>query len=200
MRILLILLFILFYSIHSLDNPSNPTLPKTPETKSGEETDPRGEKKQSPISKFRKIELFLCDGRSLSGEIEFKKDEIAIKHLRDGISYAKKVKAADLQAISILSWMPEKVRKKSDGTLYRIIPHRVQLLSKSNEKFLIYGLEDVGLLHLQINNKNGATTVYSYWMDLLNSDGKWYTNIISDTGKESQACFKDVMKQIYFYN
>ncbi|MCE9499337.1 MAG: hypothetical protein K8R21_02365, partial [Leptospira sp.] len=195
----LIFIFYLFallpLSLLSIDSPKNPKLPDEPVLNSpADSRDSRGEKEKKAMS----LSLRLCDGREVRGEWSFGKEELSFSHFKEGIAYSKKLKLSEIASLRILSWEMKKIRKQKDGVSYELLPKRVTLTVKTGERFLRDSLANTEFLNVIIVNENGSAKFYSYWMDLMYENGKWFSSLSAIKSLEREDCHPDVIREIVF--
>jgi hypothetical protein len=187
-----IFLFLFCISLFSIDVPKDPTPPSLVE----EETkkDSKKEKKTHTVS----VQVKLCDGRQLSGSVEYEKEELNIKHTKDGIQYEKKIRVSELRQIKIYSWTLKKQKKNKEGTLFEAKPDKVMIQGMGEEKFYIQGLGQTEFASLKLNNQNGIAKLFSYWSDLQYANGNWYSKLSQTNSSEREDCHPDVIRSILF--
>lgn len=166
------------------------------------------EKKQAPAKPAgEKLETFvlkaniiLGDGRSVRGRVTFRAPEkLVVRHKRDDIEYRKTVRVRDLRSIEITQWKGEPVRKNSKGEwIYRFNP-RLSTVTLANDLVL---QENARLLpyfeNFTVRNSNGEVRLFSYWIDLLQKDGSWFTGITGPSNGLRRSGHKDVVQRIEF--
>jgi len=150
------------------------------------------------VTKNLKADISLCDGRSLSGQLQIELPEIlTITHSVDGLEFVKKIKIADIKSIEFERWSPNMQGKSKDGTIYRfdVSRYRIEL----PEQTLYVERPIPAYFHrFRFSNRNGDILFYSYWIDLLKTDNSWYTGIQGPATGERPFCHKDVLKKIIF--
>ncbi|HMV41601.1 MAG TPA: hypothetical protein PK079_01615 [Leptospiraceae bacterium] len=188
--------FISFISLYAVEPPNEPT---PPTVDLADKTSPvkKDSKKDKP-KKTQAVTVKLCDGRQVSGNIEYEKEEIFFQHLKEGIKYDKKMQITEIKQIKILSWDGKKGKKVKDGITYQFNPSKVQITSLSSESFIIKGLADTEFQNLNISNQNGIAKLFSFWVDLQYESGNWYSKLPAINGTEREDCHSDVIRIIQF--
>ncbi|NUM40838.1 MAG: hypothetical protein HUU45_04310, partial [Leptospiraceae bacterium] len=148
----------------SLDNPKEPTLPSLPNLTDSNDRDARGEKRKVE----KEVKILLCDNREIKGKWEYEKDEIHFSHNKNGISYNKKLKLSEITKVRILTWEGKFLKKKNEEKLYKFLPRRVEIYT-NNAVFQKEGLSE--FLEFSIQNENGSTKLYTYWIDAFSDSG-----------------------------
>ena len=187
-----IILFLFYTILYSIETPKEPTPPSIVEDDI--KKDSKKEKKIHTVS----VQVKLCDGRQLSGSVEYEKEELNIKHTKDGIQYEKKIRVSDLRQIKIYSWNLKKVKKNKEGTLFEVKPDKVMVQGIGEEKFFIQGLSQTEFASLKLNNQNGIAKLFSYWSDLQYTNGSWYSKLSQTNSLEREDCHPDVIRSILF--
>lgn len=178
-----------FFLVFGNDGPKEPNLPSL-----AEEKDSKKEKKNHQIG----VNVKLCDGRQISGKIEYENEELNIKHLKNGIKFEKKISIKDLKLFKILTWSLKKQKKVKDGTIYLAKPEKVILQNSNEEKITITGLDETEFQILKLTNQNGKTKLYTFWSDLLYPNGNWFSKLGATSSFERSECFPDVVKEVNF--
>ena len=187
---LIILTLFLRTPIYSIDTPSEPTLPSIPTLI------------ESPKEKKGKKQIFinlkLCDGREISGKTEYTKEELVFQHEREGIRYTKKININQIKHFYILTFTPKSIKKSKEGTTVQFDPSEIEISSKEGDSFKIYSLTNSDFQKFTLNNVNGSTTLYTYWIDLQYESGKWYSKLPPFKTSFREDCHPDVVRMIKF--
>ncbi len=187
------------FAVNSILPIEPPKEPIPPTVELAEKVDsPRKDSKKEKNVKTASVTVKLCDGRQVTGSIEYEKEEILFQHLRDGIKYDKKMRITEIKQIKILSWDLKKGKKVSDGITYRASPAKVQITNASVENFILKGLQDTEFQNLNISNQNGIAKLYTFWFDLQYENGSWFSKLSSISGSEREDCHADVIRTIQF--
>jgi hypothetical protein len=197
MRIIIIYIILLNFSVFSQESPREPELPEIKEEVPEKKEEKRQEAKKKGKSQIN-LSLKLCDGRSVKGSFEYEKEELNLKHLKDGIFYEKTLKVSELRKIFIHSWEGVKLKKNKEGFAYKFEPRDISLFTMDGAKYKIRGMIFGEFSKLILKNQNGTATLYSYWMDLRYENGKWYTGLPIFKGNEREDCHSDVVRIIQF--
>ena len=144
------------------------------------------------------VKIIFCNDRSVAGTLLNNIPQVILLQNKIGqVSYEKQVKREDIREIQFIRWQGEKYRKSAKGIIYRFYPiaYRIslkdgQLLQQGESLYPFWE-------KFQITNKHGTTTLYTYWLDLLQSDGTWHSKVDYNK-KNSSACHRDVIKKIVF--
>lgn len=184
------------YSTFAVEPPKEPTLPSVELADKMEA--PKKDSKKDKNIKTASVTAKLCDGRQVTGNIEYEKEEIFFQHLKDGIKYDKKMRITEIKQIKILSWDLKKGKKVKDGTTYQVLPAKVQITSASAENFIVKGLQETEFQNLNISNQNGIAKLYTFWFDLQYENGSWFSKLSSISGTEREDCHVDVIRTIQF--
>lgn len=185
----------LTYSIFS--QPTSPENPKEPILQNTENPF-ENKKKEKANKKTINITLKLCDGRQVSGVTSYEKEEMAFTHIKDGISYEKKLKLSEIRSLRILTWEFKKNKKTKEGQTYQMLPFTVQITATDGETFNLRGFNFPSLMQISLNNQNGIARLYAYWMDLQYDDGHWFSSLSPKKGNEREDCHPDVIRQFQF--
>ncbi len=198
--------FMLFLSLVFIGIPfkanSEPISPKEPSLPNfiSESRDARGDKPSTNPASIRKnVAVTLCDGREVKGFLDFKNEGLTFAHVKDGISYKKKISWNELYSIRIESWEMKPKKEDKKGQPYDLIPARVRLQMKSGEKYIKEtGVADFQFLNLTIENANGQAQLFTYWVDLRYPNGSWFSGLSLTGNSESQRedCLKDVVRSV----
>ena len=192
---IIIILFFQFSMLLSTDTPIvEPTNPITPTPPSI----PDQPKKEKKGKKQIDILLKLCDGREVSGRIEYNKEDLVFQHEKEGIKYTKKIQMQSIKQIYILNYISKQVKKTKDGTAFQFDPGELEITLKDNDIFKISNLNTSEFQKMELQNSNGSTTLYSYWIDLLFESGKWYSKLPPIKGNQRVDCHPDVIRMIRF--
>lgn len=164
-------------------------------------SDEQRKKEEKNQLKSYDVEVHLCDGRILSkGKIEIQvPDKILIIHDVDGLEFQKEITLDQVESMIFLSWKPEFIEVKKDkGKLYKLaVSQYIIKLSDGLELKVKRPLPEF-LEKFTYRNRYGATVLYSFWMDLYQIGGSWFTGLSgTETGERTQ-CYKDVVKKIFF--
>ena len=155
--------------------------------------------KSDSKSQTLKVTLELGDGRSISGNIKFNApDKITINHTKNDISYTKVISLQDFSEIQILKWKGTHLRKSKEGEVYKFNASAFSIKLTNGNLFIINENIFPFFEQLQIENSNGQVTLYTFWIDLLRTDGTWYTGMSGPTSGNRVTCHKDVIKNITF--
>lgn len=188
----------LFWVLPIVGLHTEPKLPKEPNLPviSGE-SEPRNARGETETKETRVLSLTLCDGRTVRGEGSVAKGPLVFEHQKEGILYKKKLNPNELESIRIDSWELKLKSEDKKGTSFEVLPKQIRIRTRNGE---IYykdtGLQDLKLLSVDIQNQNGETKLFSYWMDLRYPDGKWYSGLPQlKPGKSlREECLKDVIR------
>lgn len=191
-----VVIFMMAFPLLAVEPPKEPTLPSV-ELAEKVETPKKDSKKDKNI-KTASVTVKLCDGRQVTGNIEYEKEEIFFQHLKDGIKYDKKMRITEIKQIKVLSWELKKGKKVKDGTTYQALPTKVQITSASAENFIVKGLPETEFQNLNISNQNGIAKLYTFWFDLQYENGYWFSKLSSISGTEREDCHADVIRTIQF--
>lgn len=191
-----LLFFIFVFSIQSVEPPEEPTLP-TVELADKSNTSKK-ESKKSKTKKIQAVTVKLCDGRQVTGNIEYEQDEIFFQHNKDGIKYDKRMQVTEIKQIKIFSWESKKGKKAKDGFTYQFNPSKVQITNLNSENFIIKGLSDTEFQNLNLTNQNGIAKLFTFWVDLQYDNGTWYSKLPLMSGTEREECHSDVVRTIQF--
>lgn len=166
------------------------------EKKEKPERDSRGEEKKG---KQRTARFLLCNGLSVHGKLAEPIKAITFHHKKNSIDYLKSLQFEEVQKIEILKW--EKVFQKniSSGQLYQMNPYDFQITTLEGDIFIVNGLQNLPFLRFQVKNRNGTTSVFSYWTDLLQINGSWYSGLGEFQGNYRTDCHPGVLKSVEFY-
>jgi hypothetical protein len=172
-----------------VSEPTNPT----PPTLSSSSDSPKKEKKGK-----KQLDVFikLCDGREVKGRMDYQKEELFFQHEKEGIKYTKKVQMQTIRQIYFLNYTSKQIKKAKDGTAFQFDPGEIEISLKDNEIFKISNLSTNDFQKIEIQNSNGTTILYTYWIDLLYDSGKWYSKLPSIKGNLREDCHPDVIKMI----
>ena len=185
-------------------NQSQNQRTRRPTTQSVPNQNTRQKPKSTPREKLEtfvlKANIILGDGRTVRGRVTFRAPEkIVITHKRDDIEYRKTIRIRDLRSMEITQWKGEPLRKNRKGQwIYRFSPRQStltlagDLVLKENARLLPY------FEKLTVRNSNGQVTLFSYWIDLLKSDGSWHTGITGPVNGLRRQGHKDVVQRIEF--
>jgi len=191
-------LFIFFFQYKLLlsidpqiNEPTNPITPIPPSISEQSRKDKKGKKQVD-------ILLKLCDGREVNGRIEYNKEELVFQHEKEGIKYTKKVQMQNIRQIYILNYISKQVKKTKDGTAFQFDPSELEITLKDNDIFKISNLNTTEFQKMELQNSNGSTILYSYWIDLLFESGKWYSKLPPIKGNLRIDCHPDVIRMIRF--
>jgi len=194
----IIIVFIILYTY--LLNQESPREPSLPSVK-----DITNDKKEENKDNYKKkvkhntlLSVKLCDGREISGEFEYTKEELLLKHIIDGIYYEKTLKLNEIKKIYIQSWQASKLKKVKDGITYQFNPKDIRIHTRDGEVYKIKGILSNEFLKIQLKNKNGTTVLFTYWIDLQYENGNWYTRLPTMKGNEREDCHSDVIRLIQF--
>lgn len=190
-----ILFFIFSFCLFAQNPPSEPKLPTVsdPASKENEKA------KSNPKKNLYKVSLTLklCDGRIVSGEFEYEKNEVNLHHVKDGIKYQKNIFISDIKKILIHSWIGKKLKKTIEGWTYSFEPEDVTIYLKK-DFYKMKGMPSSEFQKLSIQNENGTAILYTYWRDLHFGNGKWFTGLSSPKQGIREECHPDVIKTIEF--
>jgi hypothetical protein len=177
--------------------------PKEPELPTLAKEDPKEARGESKDFRKWNLELTLCDGRIVSGSWESVFKDIQFIHTKDGIQYKKTISMRNIDKISIMNWKLENERETPKGKQVQFNPSEIKIRDDLGGEFYRETSKDMEYLwKIEIQNSNGNATLYAYWVDLLNKEGKWFTGLpkIKDGVSERKDCYKDVIKEIRFKN
>jgi hypothetical protein len=194
MKVIFIIFFqfsLLFPIDTPITEPTNPVTPTLPSISEQPKKEKKGKKQMDVLLK-------LCDGREVSGRIEYNKEELVFQHEKDGIKYTKKIQLQSIKQIYILNYMSKQVKKTKDGTAFQFDPGELEITLKDNDIFKISNLNTTEFQKLELQNSNGSTILYSYWIDLLFESGKWYSKLPPIKGNQRLDCHPDVIRMIRF--
>lgn len=198
----LILLFTLFSYGLAIDvkSPEDPRPPVLADPTNKENVE-KSESKDPPAKGKKRIRLNLklCDGREVSGSFEYEKNELNIKHIKDGIPYEKKLKISEIKKMYIHSWEGKKEKKAKEGYTYRFEPSEMSVLSRDGDTFKLKGSQFQEFQKIVLNNSFGTTTLYTFWIDLKHDTGSWYTGLPPFKGTEREDCHPDSVRTIFLY-
>jgi small nuclear ribonucleoprotein (snRNP)-like protein len=188
-----LLLFLYFVAqVFAVDSPMEPTPPSLANPESKAES-----KKEKRKNNFNVL-VKLCDGRQVSGKIEIEKEELNIKHQKDGILYEKKANVSEIKQIKISSWSFKKIKKSKDGTIFEMVPEKVFLTLQGGERIQIKALSSTEFMSLVITNANGITKLFSFWTDLQYENGNWFSKLSTSSNSDREDCHPDVIRTINF--
>lgn len=194
-------LFLFFWAtvcIFAVEPPTDPTEPSVELADKSIESSRKKDSKKDKNLKTAFITAKLCDGRQVTGNIEYEKEEIFFQHTKDGIKYDKKLRITEIRQIKILSWELKKGKKTKEGTTYQTSPSKVQIQNTNAETFLVKGLQDTEFLNLSISNQNGIAKLYTFWVDLQYENGNWFSKLSPVSNQEREDCYVDVIRTIQF--
>lgn len=193
-----ILIFIIFsFYLLAQTPPKEPTPPTVSDPgKSSKENVKSGNNPKKNLYKAN-LTLKLCDGRMISGEFEYEKNEVILQHTKDGIRYQKNISISEIKKIIIHSWFGKKLKKTADGWSYSFEPEDVTIYLKK-DFYKMKGMPSSEFQKLNIQNENGIAILYTYWMDLNLGNGKWFTGLSSPKQGIREECHPDVIKMIEF--
>lgn len=174
--------------------PQEPTLPKVEEPKSYNKEQTKANNSKKNLHKIN-LTIKLCDGRMVSGNFEYEKNEITLTHTKDGIQYQKTIQISEIKKILIHSWLGKKLKKTNEGWTYTFEAHDVSVYWKK-DFFRIKGMFSSEFQKLSIQNENGVATLYTYWIDLQYNNGKWFSGLSSPKQNIREECHSDVIKTI----
>ncbi|MFN3604552.1 MAG: hypothetical protein ACK4UJ_07560 [Leptonema sp. (in: bacteria)] len=159
---------------------------------------PQDQSKEKPQS--FKVEVVLCDGRTLNGIIEIQAPEkFVIYHDVNGLEFAKELKIQDIDSINFIGWSPELTENKSNkGKVFKFYVTRFFIQLKDSLELKVQKKLPDFLEKFSFKNKMGNIVLYTYWMDLLKPDNTWYTGLNGPENGERIFCYKDVVKKITF--
>ena len=145
------------------------------------------------------VEIHLGDKRSLSGKIHFKSEKkLTVNHEREGILYKKTFLVDDIEEIEIKKWKGLQLKKTKEGDVYQFnsAVYKITLKDKTslqvNDEILSF------LGKIDLINKNGSVTLFTYWLDLQKSSGEWYTGMTGPASGFRITPHKDVIQKIVF--
>ena len=190
----MIYLFLLFLNLNifSVEPPIEPTPPVIQNQQVEQvNTNKKGKRTVSLVLK-------LCDGREIIGKTEFTKDEIVFRHERDGINYTKKILLSNIKQIFIKNFSPKLQKKSSNGTTFQFDPGEIEITSHNDEIYKIFGFPGTEFQKISLNNNNGSTTLYTYWIDLQYDNGKWFSKLPTFKNQNREECHPDVVRTIKF--
>lgn len=142
--------------------------------------------------------LVLGDGRTLSGKIRLRAPErFTIRHTRQGVQYNKPVQMRDIRAIEMIKWSGKELRQNRSGSVYEFDVSEFKITFADNTSVVVSGELFTFFKSFSFENSNGRVTLYTYWMDLLQKDGQWYTGLDGPASRRT-ACHKDAVKKISF--
>lgn len=197
-RFLFFTVLILGSNIFSIDLPKEPSLPDTNNTPSEKpqkvktnNRNVRGEHKGKSFD----IKIVLCSSKELKGKINLPSDEIQFSHSKDGIQYKKNLKLQAIKSIHIINWNRQKLKQKSEGTVFQFFPNLLSIQTTDGEEYNTKDVAKLPIHRLKIENNFGETFVYSYWLDLLDNSGKWDSGL---SYKTPENCLNEVVKEINF--
>ncbi len=190
--IIYLILHIKIYSQDAISEPSNPITPNI--TNFSENTTKKDKKGKKQIN----ILARLCDGREVNGRTEITRDELIFQHEREGIKYTKKVLVQNIKQIYIINFSSKSLKKNKDGTTYQFDPGEVEITFKDNDTIKIFGLSTPDFHRIELQNNNGTTILYSYWIDLQFDNGKWYSKLPIYKGNHRDDCHNDVVRMLRF--
>jgi hypothetical protein len=194
----ILILPVIVANLYAIDTPTEPAPPSMPfEDSKGTK---KKEAKKDVKPKKANVQVKLCDGREVSGSIEYTKEEIALSHSKDGIKYEKKIEISELRQITINSWEAVKQKKIKEGTTFNLNPSDVTITLKDGESFVIQGLKQTEFLTLSLKNRNGTAYLFSYWMDLQFENGKWHSKIPISKSGIREECHPDIWRTLKFYS
>ncbi len=150
---------------------------------------------------LKNIEITLCDGRIVRGDIELQfPEKLIVKHELEGIEYSKDLQIDQIYEISIINWAPQFLEERKNGKLFKITASRFIIELKDSIILKVNSIQPPPDFLEQFNliNKFGKTTFYTYWIDLLKPDNTWFTGINGTETSERNVCFKDVVRKITF--
>lgn len=197
-RSFLFLFFLSVVCVFAVEPPNDPIEPSLELADKSIESSRKKDSKKEKNLKTASITAKLCDGRQITGNIEYEKEEIFFQHSKDGIKYDKKLRITEIKQIRILSWELKKGKKTKEGTTYQTSPSKVQITNVNAETYLVKGLHDTEFLNLSISNQNGIAKLYTYWVDLQYENGNWYSKLSPISGQEREDCYIDVIRMIQF--
>jgi hypothetical protein len=203
-NVFLFLLFALYSFLFAVDvkTPEDPKPPVLVDPSSKETTDLFPSEKKDPPAKGKKrirLNLKLCDGREVSGTFEYEKNDISIKHVKDGIHYEKKIKISEIKKIYIQSWEGKKDKKVKEGYTYRFDPLETNVLTRDGDQFKVRGPQFSEFQKINLQNSNGTTVLYTFWIDLKYENGSWYTGLPPIKGNEREDCHPDSIRNFLLY-
>ncbi len=184
---------ILFFNITAQDSITEPTVPQSPNISNFSESSIKKDKKGKRLIN---VLIKLCDGREINGRTEITRDELIFQHEREGIKYTKKVQVQNIKQIYILNFTAKNLKKTKDGTTYQFDPGEVEITLRENDIIKIFGLSTPDFHRIELQNNNGSTVLYSYWIDLQFETGKWYSKLPPYKGNNREDCHKDVVRMI----
>lgn len=182
--------------IFSIDEPKSPNLPLDPDETSSDR-DVRGEK-NSKEDMVYSLSVRLCDGREIIGKWQSHANEFSFTHIKNRVMYAKSLKVKNIASINIVSWKLVKLKEKTDGAPYQLIPESIKIITRDGDEYLKNSLKGSEFLELSIENKNGSAKLFSYWLDFLSKDSKWHSGLPHTEGDIRMDCHPDVIRQITF--
>jgi hypothetical protein len=188
--------FTLFNSLVAVDYPVEPI---PPQISTGSEKEKTPLSKKEIVKKKISVQIKLCDGREISGTVDYEKEEIPLFHTKDGIQYEKKIPISDVRQFYINSWEPIKQKKMKDGISFQMTPKNVTVTLKDTDQYLIQGLKQTEFSKLSVQNKNGIAYLFTYWIDLQFENGKWFSKLPPLKTDSREDCHPDVVRMIRFY-
>jgi hypothetical protein len=193
--IIIYFLLILFFNISAEDSITEPTNPQTPNISNFSESSIKKDKKGKRLIN---VLIKLCDGREINGRTEITRDELIFQHEREGIKYTKKVQVQNIKQIYILNFSHKNLKKTKDGTTFQFDPGEVEITFRDSDTIKILGLSTPDFHRIELQNNNGSTILYSYWIDLQFETGKWYSKLPPYKGNYRDDCHNDVVRMIRF--
>ena len=144
------------------------------------------------------VRVTLGDGRIVRGKMHFRAPEkFAVQHTRQGVAYTKVIGVQDLRAIEFRKWKSNFRRRNKEGEIFWFEVAETRIELKSGGALVKPGSFPF-LKRVLMENANGRAYFYSFWIDLLRPDGRWYTGMPALQGQTRAECFKDVIKRIEF--
>lgn len=147
-----------------------------------------------------KVEITLCDGRTLTGIIELNVPEkIIINHEVNGLEFTKELEVEEIYSFLFTGWSPELIENKPNkGKVYKFYVSRFSVELKDSLELKVVKKIPEFIEKFSFKNRMGKVILYTYWMDLLKPDNTWYTGLNGPENGERTFCYKDVVKKIVF--
>ena len=156
-------------------------------------------KKNSAVLYAQDVRVVLGDNRVIRGKILFRAPKkIIVRHFKKGISYSKAVRIEDISFIQIKKWKSRFIKKNKAGEIFQFEVAESVLRLKDGSLLVKSGRLFPFLRQFPVSNANGRVFLFTYWIDLLRSNGSWYTGMPVLNGRLRNMCYRDVVKKIEF--
>lgn len=169
-----------------------------PEQKSERPAPAREPRKEERVTSYS-AKLTLGGGRSVRGQIKLQMPErIDLSHEADGVHYDRQIAPSEIASIEILKWKHKFIRENRQGLVYEFYPEEVRIRLRDGAEMKRSGPLFAFLKQFTLENRNGKTALFTYWVDLKKPDGSWHTGLSGPENGIRVVCHPDVVRRIDF--